>query len=127
MRVVEAKVAAVLSESKLAFNIGSDAGVKTGGRALVQRRVTVTDPDTQEELGTVMITVLTLRITQVEPRFCVGDVTDVTGQQSGIISSVFINRPRKKIVATSFEETAGESVFVGPSDPAYIEIEDQLR
>src|SRR5688500_16708652 len=67
-----AKVAHVLSEHEVVFNAGSERGVKRGDIVKLYREIEVVDPDTEEPLGKVRRPLISLRVAQVEKKFCVG-------------------------------------------------------
>ena len=70
---IQGKVAAILNERDLVINKGSEAGVKEGMRfKVVEPSLTVTDPDTQEELGSISKEKIRVRVTDVQPRFSIG-------------------------------------------------------
>jgi hypothetical protein len=109
-----AKVADIISDNELAFNAGSEAGVEEGSFASVQRNVMIKDPDTQEELGSVLVGVLRLRIHLVEPKFSVGSVSEL--QETGDSLAFLTARRYKKIVQGKSEEKSGVSVYVKRGD-----------
>lgn len=69
---IEAKIAHVLTNFEVAFNVGAEAGVEEGGTAWIFRDTEVTDPDTGEPLGVVRRPQIQFRITEVQPKLCVG-------------------------------------------------------
>lgn len=75
-RIVHGKVAKIISPTEIAVNLGEDHGVGLGNLARVQEVVEVTDPDSGESLGSVLVTKLTLKVTLVLPKMCVGLITD---------------------------------------------------
>lgn len=77
-REVEAKIASILSDSSIAINAGAERGVSVGDNVTVWRDVAVKDPDTGDDLGSVRLQALRLRITQVQPRLAVAHVVNKT-------------------------------------------------
>jgi hypothetical protein len=122
MTKVVAKVASVISESQAAFNVGSSRGVAEGNTAIVQQPVTIVDPDTNEELGTVLVPTVTLTITLVDERYSIGTVADV--QEGNDIASLLYTQTRryKKLVRNRTQEKPGISVAVSIGDRVSIEI-----
>ena len=67
-------VATVLSPRELVINIGAEAGVQTGMKFAVLNPmgIAITDPETDEPLGSVPIPKVIVEITRVEPKLSVG-------------------------------------------------------
>jgi hypothetical protein len=122
MSRIPAKVATIISNSLLALNVGSDRGVADDDKVYVMRTINVEDPDTHEKLGSVAVSVLSLRVTHVQPKLCTAVVTS-TQDDDGNISPLRVRRA-KKIADSSFEEKAGISVYVQVGDRVEIEIKD---
>jgi Flagellar assembly protein T, C-terminal domain len=68
----EARVASMLNRRELAFNAGSDHGVRSGDIATVIRETEIKDPETGESLGRVRRASVRLRIYEVQPKLSVG-------------------------------------------------------
>jgi hypothetical protein len=73
---IRAKVASVLSDSELVFNVGSGRGVHEDDVATVFRQIPISDPDSHEDLGQIRRPVVRCRVTEVQQRMCVGTVLD---------------------------------------------------
>jgi hypothetical protein len=71
---IDARVAKLLSDSEIAINAGSLEGVRDGDDVTVWREVEITDPVTDESLGTVLRSRLHLTVTFLEERFCLAKV-----------------------------------------------------
>jgi hypothetical protein len=121
MSKIIAKVATIISDSILALNVGSDKGVAEDDKAFVMRAIKVQDPDTSEELGTVRVSVLALRVNHVQPKLCTAYVTSA---QDDVGYNPTRVRKTKKIADSSMEEKPGISVFVQAGDRVEIEIKD---
>ena len=125
MNKIVAKVAQIISQSELAFNAGSEQGVDVGNIATVQKPVAIRDPDSQEELGTVMVPTLRLRIHLVEPKFSVGAVIDQQDTDNGMSNIFTRTRPRyKRIVESAGEVKPRVNVLVHIGDGVSIEISE---
>lgn len=117
MIVTQGKVADLIGASQIALNCGSNDGVEEGDTAKVQRRIEVKDPDTQEPIGAVMITVVTLEIFLVQPKMCVGRVTDRVESPPGF-DFLFSQRssaarvPSLKRVTLNPDAADGQTVLV---------------
>lgn len=71
--LIEGAVAGVISKWELAINIGSDQGVRRGMKFQVtaNRPTKITDPFTDEVLGSILRDKVQVRATRVEPKFSV--------------------------------------------------------
>lgn len=74
MSRIEGKVASVLNERELVLNVGSDDGVTVGMRfrILYPGGIAITDPDTDEPLGSVEWPKTEVKIVSVQPKISVG-------------------------------------------------------
>ena len=70
--MIDAKVASVLSRRDVAFNAGSDQGVREGDIATVVQETEIADPETEESLGVIRRAAVRLRIYEVQPKLSVG-------------------------------------------------------
>ena len=70
---IRGSVARVLSSREVAINRGSDHGVKVGMifKILSQKGSEITDPDTDEELGSVELEKIRVKVTDVQERIAV--------------------------------------------------------
>lgn len=123
MTSVPVKVATVISDSLLAFNAGTNRGIRAGDMATVYRIVEVSDPETKEKLGAVSVPKLSLRINHVQEKLCTGIVTSAQDEPTNV--NVTRVRKLKRIVESSFDEKAGINVYVSPGDPSVIEIKEE--
>jgi hypothetical protein len=71
---IDAKVAKVLSDRRIAINIGSRNGVNVGDSVVFYEDVDVADPDTSEPLGSVRLRRLTMDVELVQDRLSVAVV-----------------------------------------------------
>lgn len=73
MSRIEGKVASVLNERELVLNVGSDQGVTVGMRfrILYAGGIEITDPDTNEPLGSVEWPKTEVKIVSVQPHMSV--------------------------------------------------------
>jgi hypothetical protein len=71
---IEGKVATVLNERELVLNIGAEDGVEVGMRfkILYAGGIEITDPDTNEPLGSVEWPKTEVKIVSVQPHMAVG-------------------------------------------------------
>jgi hypothetical protein len=123
MSKVIAKIAAVISDSLIAINVGSDKGVADDDKALVMRTIDIEDPDTSEKLGSVSVSVLALKVNHVQPKLCTAYVTSI---QDDAGNNPLRTRKAKKIVENSYEEKTGISVFMQIGDLVEIETKDKF-
>lgn len=71
--MIEGRVAAVLTRRELVLNVGSDQGVTKGMKFAVlnQNGLSIRDPDTGEELGSVPIEKVLVETVRIQPKLCV--------------------------------------------------------
>jgi hypothetical protein len=70
----EVKVAAVLSDTSLVIAAGTDQGVQNGARVLIWEDREIADPDSQEYLGTVRITLARAKVIEAQEKLSVVQV-----------------------------------------------------
>ncbi|HEX5117112.1 MAG TPA: hypothetical protein VFW65_18115 [Pseudonocardiaceae bacterium] len=112
MAEIVAKVAALVSDTQLAINAGTDQGVKEGYTAYLFRTVTVNDPDTQEDLGSVRLVKLNLRVSHVQKKLCVAAVTDFETKADPFPESIASVRSRKRVTTSRASQVDGRVVLV---------------
>lgn len=120
MSAVEANVAAILDEERVAINAGENQGVVLNSPVTIWRRVFVKDPGTGEVLGHVDLDALKMRIIQVDERLSVARVPSPT---INIFNFAFTG-PRKKIRSDDPGEDP-QSVRIGVGDRVTIDIPDE--
>lgn len=117
MADVTAKLANIIDARQLAFNAGTNVGIGIGTTAQMYRTVEISDPDTNEPLGTIRIPKLGLRVNFVQEKFCIAEVTDLaTEEGDSYSSSIFAGR--KKV--TNIRGAAR-------SDTVYVEIGEEAK
>jgi len=84
--MIEGQVAAIINERELAINRGSDHGVERGMKfeVLEKRPVPITDPETQQELGSVTIVKIRVRVADVEPQWSIAETYEVIGGKTSL-------------------------------------------
>lgn len=123
-KVIPAKVAGLISETQVAFNVGSDAGVSVGDIAQVVKNVDVDDPDTGDRLGTVALIRLNLKIVHVQERLSVGAVTDYSASSAATVLAGSRRRKKVGLVGDGVYDdgmvkiSLGESVIIKKPEPA---------
>ena len=120
MADVTAKIANVVDSRQLAFNAGSSAGIRIGTTARMYREIQITDPDTQEPLGSVLVPKLSLRVNFVEEKFCIAEVTDLVDTGGNPALSIFVERVR---VTTNRGLARSDTVFVEIGEEATFHVE----
>ncbi len=68
---IEGKVAAVLNDRELVINKGESSGVKPGMIFGVPEEREIQDPDTKEELGSVEIIKIRVKVVDVKPKMSI--------------------------------------------------------
>jgi len=122
---IPAKVAAVLSSSEVALNVGSNDGVQKDDTGFIYEIRAIKDPDTKEDLGSVRLRKLDLRITSVQSKLSTAVAT--TYQDAGPRASVTTVRRRKIITDDPSEEKKGEIVLVFVGEPVIIRRSDESK
>ena len=127
---IRGSVARVLSSREVAINRGSDHGVEVGMifKILSQKGSQITDPDTDEELGSVELEKIRVKVTDVQERIAVASTyrshkVNVGGTGIGFGSRMF--EPPKwetraetlKIDDAIREELSERDTFVYRGDP----------
>ena len=122
MMGIECKVAKVLNSRELVFNKGASDGVETGMKFNIQGIVAVVDPDSNEELGSIMRPKLAVEVVEVEPRFSIARTFETfqafspASAVAGLLSQALVARPIKIRTGPS-NDIREDSVFVSVGDP----------
>jgi len=120
---IDGKVATILSDHEVAFNVGSDKGVRSGGIATVSRVVEIRDPDTRDKLGEVLVPKMRFKITIVEPLMSVGQSYEsVSREPQDPFSTVLGRNPRvlRRVTEIPAKED-WSTVYLRRGDPVSIE------
>ncbi|MFJ8792711.1 FlgT C-terminal domain-containing protein [Streptomyces sp. NPDC102462] len=100
MSEINAKLAALVDDSRIAINAGSNKGVAEGDEVVLFRTVEVTDPDTGESLGSVDVRKLALEIELVREKMSVAIVTDIfvgDNEPTDFMSTLLKPKRRKRV------------------------------
>jgi hypothetical protein len=121
---IAGKVAEILSNYEVAFNVGSNDGVVKDDIATVSQLVDVRDPDTDEVLGTVLVPRMRFKITYTQPRMSVGYSYESVSKDAGTATLAFatmLNSPRaiRRVVRDRGDEDWA-SVWIQRGDPVQI-------
>jgi hypothetical protein len=124
---IDGKVASILSDYEVAFNIGSDQGVETDDIVTVYRIIDVEDPDTKEFIGSVLTPRMRFKITLVQPRMSVGQSYEsiMNPQDEGSFTTSLIVKSVIKRVTTIRHQEDWRNIFLEVGDPAVIQAERQ--
>lgn len=127
---IRGSVARVLSSREVAINRGSDHGVEVGMifKILSQKGSQITDPDTDEELGSVELEKIRVKVTDVQERIAVASTyrshkVNVGGTGIGFAGRTFeppkweIRVETLKIDDAIREELSERDTFVYRGDP----------
>src|SRR5689334_6094688 len=82
--VARAKVARLLTDYVVAITAGEGSGIGRGDEVTVYREFDVPDPSTRESLGTARMTVVRLRVFDVDEKFSLGRTFESVPSQRGI-------------------------------------------
>jgi hypothetical protein len=111
---LEARVAEIIDDSRIALTVGSEHGVAEGDDVTLWRRITVSDPESGEVLGETEIASLSLRVFKVDERFCLA--------ATKTSSMVFSFGKQRRIAGT--RSSADDPVPVKVNDRATVTITD---
>lgn len=118
--VAKGKVATLISDSELAFNVGSTSGVQPNDMVTLFERIEIKDPDSGSVLGSVRIPRINLKVNILGEAFGTGLVVDREPMNS--ITDAARIRPLKKIMQRihSNQEAPFNTVLVGIGDEVVI-------
>jgi hypothetical protein len=119
LEITQAKAARVVSEREVAFNRGKDQGVQTGDHVTLSRRVEIRDPDTNEELGSVLVPKARFEVTILGAKYCVGRITDRVSVKGKSTLAAAWMQPVKTVTESELLEST-DTVYVKAGDPAVI-------
>ncbi len=117
MKIIKAKVAAVLGPHEAAINAGSVSGVAVGDIARVVKRTHIVDPDTKAALGEVRTILVNLRVTSVTETFCVASTYEPIATDRGLLGLLSAQRvyepydPVQRITTSPSASDAGSIVI----------------
>lgn len=106
MARIEGKVAQVLTNRELVLNVGEDQGVEVGMRFAVlnSKGISVTDPDTGEEIGSVELPKTVVKIVRTQERLSIGrtfrTVRTKGGPLAGLPTMEMLSAPPRTVVET---------------------------
>lgn len=107
MSELNAKVASILNDRRLAINAGSEHGVSVGDAVNFWDVISVRDPDTKETLGKVRQPRMTMVVEEVQERFAVAGVPTT----KPTIFSGFLPQPAFRVSATGASSSSEPRVF----------------
>ncbi len=111
---LSAKVAKVLSKSEIVINVGEDDGVAEGNTVSVTQNIEIYDPDTNESIGTIERTILTLRVISVQPRLSIARIP------ARNMVTAAMNQRDKEIVGASAVDSTSVTLLEGDDLTVYI-------
>ena len=99
---IEGKVTDIINRRELIINRGSNDGAVEGMRfKVMDQRLTITDPETQEPLGTLEREKIRVKISEVQPRFSIARTYETyqVAEPSipGVIGGMFSSRTVTKV------------------------------
>ena len=132
---IEGKVAQIISEREVAFNIGSDHGVKEGMKfaILAKSPLPILDPDTGSELGSVDRTKVRVVASRVEDKWSIAETYEVYAVETGglgpggfwSVSQMFEpRRVEKRVQTLRLKDAAGPPPL--PPEESFVEIGDRV-
>lgn len=136
---IRGKVARVLNEREVALNKGLVDGVEVGMvfRILSPKGSTITDPDTNEPLGTVELEKTRVKVTSIQDRVSVASTyresrINVGGTGTGLFSTSLFTPPKwetrvetLRTLEAASEELDAEDTYVSRGDPVVQNVETE--
>jgi hypothetical protein len=128
---IEGKVARLIDTQTLVINRGSEHGVRVGMRFAVlnPRGAEITDPDTNEVIGSVELDKIVVKVVSVEPRLAVAR-TFRTFTTRGIFNFPITGETRRESLRTGDttyrEELDDKDSYIKVGDPAVQVIGDEF-
>jgi hypothetical protein len=104
---IEAKIAAVLSETEVAVNAGTNKGVQLGDAVTFWKITEVKDPDTKEHLGSVRTPVLRMSVSVVRDLMAVA----VVPSKRLTLNQTVLGTPSEPVVKLVEGRTGREGSF----------------
>ena len=117
---IAARVAAVVSDSEVAINVGAHQGVQADDVVVVMRTFQIADPDTGRPIGEVTRPKLRLRVVEVQPDLAVAKSIEPVEVRIDIISA--FARARTKGVTSDSAAAGPDVVFVARGDLVFVEV-----
>jgi hypothetical protein len=119
-RIAQGKIAKVLNDAQIAITCGTDMQVEIGDQVRVMDNVEITDPDTGEYLGSILVQVIILRVNFVMAKAATAMVVQrASGSYSSLMSPIFSQNPLLKLTSDVIEVdsrhvlvTVGQTVIV---------------
>jgi hypothetical protein len=107
---IRAKVAEVISDTELAIDAGTRAGVAIDDVVTLLKTIVVKDTGTGEELGVVRRPALRLRVVEVQDWLCVAKSIDYWGPNESEPLAFLFNR-RLKTISGSRSEGSSQTIY----------------
>ena len=121
---INGKLATIINEHEVAFNVGTDGGVRLGDIATVSRVVDIRDPDTNTKLGEVLVPKMRFMIKIAEPLMSVGRSYESVSKYSPPEDYSFLMRRPPRVlrrVTNDLDEEDWSTVYLRRGDPVSIE------
>ncbi len=130
-KLIEGKVAGILTERELAINAGSDQGVAPGMtfQVMAETPTEIKDPNTDEVLGSIIREKVRVRATRVEAKFSICrtyKVRRIGGGGLGDLSGLgdLFNPPRK--VPETLKAEDADYLPDLPEEESFVKIGDRV-
>jgi hypothetical protein len=121
---VAIKVASLLEATLIAFNKGSDAGIKEKDLIVLWRTADLSDPDTGQSLGKLRMESLRLSVVHVQEHLCVGQITspaETAGLSTGLVLGAW--EQKKRATRNSGDADGKNLILVRVGDEATVYID----
>ena len=123
--ICNAKLAALLAPNQIAISCGTNEGVELGDIVTIRQSVEITDPDTQEPLGSVLMHVAKLKVSLAMEKASVAYITDKVAQPLGSTLFGSLSGSLLKGMTLSKIEADAKTVWVQVGWPVSVERPDQ--
>ncbi|WP_229053877.1 hypothetical protein [Aeromicrobium sp. Leaf350] len=127
---IDSLVAEILDAHRIALNKGANFGVTEGSSVVLYREVSVSDPETLEQLGVVKLVKLRLRVASVYEKMSVAVVSDRSEASVGATIGLSVTAESRTLVTIKDASEWGASkkpgVEVRVGEHAEIRLADPL-
>lgn len=127
---IEGKVADIINRRELIINRGEGSGVRVGMKFKVMDQIlTITDPESKEQLGTLEREKIRVKISEVQPKFSVARTYEtyrtVESSIPGLLGSCTVTRVRTLETQEDTLQSPSDRVASVNAGDVVVEIDDE--
>ena len=127
---IEGKVADIINRRELIINRGEGSGVRVGMKFKVMDQIlTITDPESKEQLGTLEREKIRVKISEVQPKFSVARTYEtyrtVESSIPGLLGSRTVTRVRTLETQEDTLQSPSDRVASVNAGDVVVEIDDE--